>query len=48
MLQDWVRGYYERTDDLSHTAHLALYEAFEGEEERREHKSSVRRPESLS
>lgn len=34
MLQDWVRGYYERGDVCSHTAHLALYEGFAGSKRR--------------
>ena len=35
MLQDWVRGYYERDDVCSHAAHLALYQGFSGSKRRK-------------
>lgn len=31
MLLDWIGGYMDRQDALSHSAHQALYKSFEGE-----------------
>lgn len=34
MLLDWIDQYYDREDEFSHRAHLALYERFPGKKQR--------------